>query len=168
MALPLARADTHASFSLFQEENTGSQRCLEMHIYTHANTHSGQHWFPVWHYLAVSDTAEGIWLFSGPQCSSVHSVSISYLTQTPSQHFTGMRKQSDGNSLSWSLAPSLLHHWPFLLLHFIVSGCASFSCSVCIFPSRLPFSLKEMGFSWLHAAVLTARLVRHNVEPSNR
>lgn len=98
LSLCLSHTRTH---SFLQERNTGSQRCLEIrtHKYTHTNTHSRQHWFPVWHYLAVNDTAEGRGLFSRPQCRQ------RLYAFCPSWHFTD---KSARKGLCWSLAPSLL------------------------------------------------------------
>lgn len=174
----LSHKHTH---TLIQEGNTGSQRCLETHTDTHTNTHNGQHWFPVWHYLAVSDTAEGSGYSLDPTMQtnkhSMHSLSPRSLINTPPTFY----RQPFTNNNFWQKTAYLDHYHLnclitcFLLFFppssvFIVSRCASFWCSVCIFspPSPFPLSLKEMGFSWLHGAVLTAWLVWHNVEPSNR
>lgn len=94
----LSHKHTH---TLIQEGNTGSQRCLETHTDTHTNTHNGQHWFPVWHYLAVSDTAEGSGYSLDPTMQtnkhSMHSLSLinipRHFIDSRSQTITSDRKQ---------------------------------------------------------------------------
>lgn len=149
MGLPLAWLCTALCYtdSFFNKANIGSQRCLE--------TRTQIQWATLIGFLALLSCEvtqlKGIRLLPGPH-GKLCVLFTGTLFRSPSQQ--------TNSSLSWSLPLSLFHYMSSALsspLHFVVSHCASVSFSVCIFLS--PLSLKEMCFSWLQRAVLTAWLV---------
>ena len=128
----------------------------------------------------MSDTAEGMGLFSGPQCKQTNMLCIlthSHLLYTPvttlyreklvSRKVCQKTAHPDQSAFTISA-----RHLEFVALSsrpVSLSLCVNLSHPPCVASCLgFPFSLKEMGFSWLHtAAVLTAWRVRHHVEASN-